>query len=178
MSKKKETMPIKSKSKYLDEDWQLSPEDQKEYKGFGKKEEDATEEPSGDEEAEVAFPCFALMYRLRKEYVDTTIESVLAELNALTAPSAVMIGSPSATSTGPVQMQLTHSSSEDHPTPDNLEDTVRFEEEAESKSAGVAVNCFPGGSTQSIGAIPVAQVSTSKIAYLNHSELLRKYSGI
>jgi predicted nucleic acid-binding Zn ribbon protein len=70
--------PIKSKSKYLDQDWELSPEDQKEYKGFPRKQE-PTEQSS--EEPEIAFPCFALMYRLRKEFVDTKIDSVLADHN-------------------------------------------------------------------------------------------------
>jgi predicted nucleic acid-binding Zn ribbon protein len=77
-SKKKEVQPIKSKSKYLDQDWELSPEDQKDYKGFPSK-QDATEH--ANEEPEIAFPCFALMYRLRKEFVDTKIDSVLADHN-------------------------------------------------------------------------------------------------
>jgi hypothetical protein len=78
-SKKKDVQPIKPKSKYLDQDWELSPEDQKEYIGFPSK-QDATDQ-ANEVEPEIAFPCFALMYRLRKEFVDTKIDSVLADHN-------------------------------------------------------------------------------------------------
>lgn len=81
VAKKKGVEPIKSKSKYLDQDWQLSPEDQKEYKGFSKSSNNVIQSDSSDDEPEIAFPCFALMYRLRKEYVDQKIDSVLADHN-------------------------------------------------------------------------------------------------
>lgn len=76
VSKKGTTTPIKATATYLDENWKLSSADQKEFKGFAKKEDIV--DVSDDHEPE-AYPCFALMYKLRREYMDTTIESALAD---------------------------------------------------------------------------------------------------
>lgn len=68
-----------SNSQYLDQNWELSSEDQKEFKGFNKK--NPVIDIIDNEDEEVAYPCFALTYRLRKEFVDTSIDSVLADHN-------------------------------------------------------------------------------------------------
>lgn len=62
------------KRKYLSEDWQLSPEDAKDFKGFPKKDDGLTKV-----ETEESFPTFALMYKFRKEYVEAGIEAMLAD---------------------------------------------------------------------------------------------------
>lgn len=75
-NKKDQATPIKSTATYLDENWKLSSTDQKEFKGFTRKEDNI----DGAEPKQVeAYPCFALMYKLRREYMDTTIESALAD---------------------------------------------------------------------------------------------------
>lgn len=76
VSNKDITTPIKSTATYLGENWKLSSTDQKEFKGFAKKEENI--DLSDDHDVE-AYPCFALMYKLRREYMDTAIESALAD---------------------------------------------------------------------------------------------------
>ena len=76
--KSKVTIPIQSRSQYLDQDWQLSEEDEKDNKGSGKKDS----ENQTASQPEVIYPCFALMYRLRKEYMDTTIEVAIADHNS------------------------------------------------------------------------------------------------
>ena len=62
-----------SKKKYLDQKWKLNSEDAKDFKGFPKK--DAGEAAPM---AEVV-PCFALMYRFRKEYIDTSVDEALSD---------------------------------------------------------------------------------------------------
>jgi hypothetical protein len=65
----------KPKRKYLEQKWQLTAEDAKDFKGFprdGKKEAVA-------EKAVEKVPCFALMYKFRKEYLETGIEAALAD---------------------------------------------------------------------------------------------------
>lgn len=77
-SKKDQTTPIKSTATYLDEKWKLSAADQKEFKGFARKDDhnDIVEHQQVE-----SYPCFALMYKLRREYMDTAIESALADHN-------------------------------------------------------------------------------------------------
>lgn len=60
------------KRKYLDQDWKLSPEDAKDFKGFPSKDEGKA--PLSD-----FYPCYALMYKIRREYIDTGNEAVLAD---------------------------------------------------------------------------------------------------
>ena len=72
---KKEKDDEKPKKKYLDQKWQLTAEDAKDFKGFprdGKKEQ-------SESTTVTKVPCFALMYKFRKEYLDTGIEAALAD---------------------------------------------------------------------------------------------------
>lgn len=61
------------KRKYLDQDWKLSAEDSKDFKGFPNKVGDPSKAPSEN------FPCFALMYKFRKEYIEVGIDAMLAD---------------------------------------------------------------------------------------------------
>ena len=61
------------KKKYLDEDWTLSPEDTKEFKGFPSSEPVDVPEPAEN------VPCFALMYKFRREYMEQPIDATLAD---------------------------------------------------------------------------------------------------
>jgi hypothetical protein len=63
--------------KYLDQDWKLSPEDSKDFKGFPQKKEDI--KPA---DKDVHYPTFALMYKLRREYMEVPIDSLVAEHNS------------------------------------------------------------------------------------------------
>lgn len=97
----------KPKKNYLGEDWQLSPTDQKEFKGFPKKTDDATvvkgynaNNPSststdiiedfdrknilegGDEEDDGVvpnYPFFALVYKFRREFAETSTDALIAD---------------------------------------------------------------------------------------------------
>jgi hypothetical protein len=82
VSNTKSPEPVPSSASYLDADWKLSDEDQKEFKGFGKKEDIDEEADPEIDSREMTYPCFALMYRLRKEYVDQSIDTTLADHNA------------------------------------------------------------------------------------------------
>ena len=62
-----------SKRKYLEQKWKLNSEDAKDFKGFPKK--DDGEKPP----AATAVPCFALMYRFRKEYLETSVDEALSD---------------------------------------------------------------------------------------------------
>ena len=75
LKKKEAKEDDKPKRKYLEQKWQLTAEDAKDFKGFprdGKKEAVA-------EKAVEKVPCFALMYKFRKEYLETGIEAALAD---------------------------------------------------------------------------------------------------
>ena len=61
------------KKKYLDEEWALSPEDTKEFKGFPSSDPPEVPEPAEN------VPCFALMYKFRREYMETSIDATLAD---------------------------------------------------------------------------------------------------
>jgi hypothetical protein len=65
------------KRKYLDQDWQLNPEDEKEFEGFPSNQK-APSKASSDE-ITVAVPCYALMYRFRREYLDVSIDAMVAD---------------------------------------------------------------------------------------------------
>ena len=65
--------PETPKKKYLDEKWTLSPEDSKEFKGF------PNNNPPEDVEPSENVPCFALMYKFRKEYLETSVDATLAD---------------------------------------------------------------------------------------------------
>eukprot|EP01038_Epipyxis_sp_PR26KG_P008807 gene8807-11890_t len=65
-----------SKKKYLDEKWKLSVEDSKDFKGFPNKNKS---KPDIDFDPSKALPVFALMYRLRREYLEANIEAILAD---------------------------------------------------------------------------------------------------
>lgn len=60
------------KKKYLEEKWKLNSEDQKEFKGFDGSNVD-------DSVTAEKVPCFALMYKFRKEYVDVSVDAVMAD---------------------------------------------------------------------------------------------------
>lgn len=64
------------KKTYLDEDWNLSPEDAAEFKGFpGMKSVGAEPVEPADK-----VPCFALMYKFRKEYLEgTSVDAMLSD---------------------------------------------------------------------------------------------------
>ena len=84
---------IQSKKKYLDEDWKLSTTDQKDFKGFAKKDKgvESKRDAGADGNAigrgrrstegrePVHFPCFALMYKFRREFQDASPEAALAD---------------------------------------------------------------------------------------------------
>lgn len=65
----------------MEEKWELNSEDAKDFKGFPKQQ--SLEKASGDDDVDLAaiksVPCFALMYKFRKEYVDIGTESVMAD---------------------------------------------------------------------------------------------------
>lgn len=65
-----------SKRGYLDQKWKLNSEDAKDFKGFPKKGDDPNKANAVKSEN---VPVFALMYKLRKEYFDAPIDSVLAD---------------------------------------------------------------------------------------------------
>lgn len=63
-----------STRKYLDEKWELNKEDSKEFKGFTKEIKPLT--------GNVDDICsFALMYKFRREYLDTSMDAVMGEHN-------------------------------------------------------------------------------------------------
>jgi len=66
---------IPNKKKYLDEDWKLSADDAKDFSGFPS----AEAKPPRPAGPAPAVPCFALMYKFRKEYLDAPIDSTLAD---------------------------------------------------------------------------------------------------
>ena len=60
------------KKKYLEEKWKLNSEDQKEFQGF-----DGSNVDNSVTAEKV--PCFALMYKFRKEFVDVSVDAVMAD---------------------------------------------------------------------------------------------------
>jgi hypothetical protein len=62
------------KRKYLDQKWKLNSEDAKEFKGFPKKDGSGSEGKVPD-----IVPCFALMYKFRKEYIENSCDEALAD---------------------------------------------------------------------------------------------------
>ena len=62
------------KRKYLDQKWKLNSEDAKEFKGFPKKDGSGAAGKVPD-----AVPCFALMYKFRKEYIENSCDEALAD---------------------------------------------------------------------------------------------------
>lgn len=97
----------KPKKNYLGEDWQLSPTDQKEFKGFPKKDdatvvkgygannpsptttdiiEDFDKKSSGELEIEEEddgevpnYPFFALVYKFRREFAESSTDALIAD---------------------------------------------------------------------------------------------------
>ena len=71
------------KKAYLDQKWKLNSEDAKDFKGFPKKGADGAAGAGADggapPKAVEKVPVFALMYKFRKEYVDISVDSVLAD---------------------------------------------------------------------------------------------------
>jgi hypothetical protein len=63
------------KKKYLEENWELNTEDAKEFEGFPEERKPKT--PMTGDAPEV--PCFALMYKFRREYQDASIDSMIAD---------------------------------------------------------------------------------------------------
>jgi hypothetical protein len=64
---------------------------------------------------------------------------------------------------------------------DNFDDMEDFEQDPRVKDNGVKVNCFPSKSHVIAAKGVVTQpmpVSASKLAYMNHAELLKKYGSI
>ncbi len=68
----------KQKKKYLDEDWQLNQEDAKEFKGFPNTKTNFNENDLGEA---LNVPCFAVMYKFRREYLDANVDSIVADHN-------------------------------------------------------------------------------------------------
>jgi hypothetical protein len=62
-----------SKRKYLDQKWKLNSEDAKDFKGFPRK-DGAAKAPVPE-----VVPCFALMYRFRKEYIENSVDEALSD---------------------------------------------------------------------------------------------------
>lgn len=60
------------KKKYLEQKWKLNSEDQKEFQGFDSSEIDNTVTAE-------SVPCFALMYKFRREYMDASVDAVMAD---------------------------------------------------------------------------------------------------
>jgi len=69
------------KKVYLDQKWKLNSEDAKDFKGFPKKgAAEGGAAAAGDSlKPPESVPAFALMYKFRKEYVDVSVDSVLAD---------------------------------------------------------------------------------------------------
>jgi hypothetical protein len=68
--------PVAPKQKYLDQDWELNSEDAKEFDGFPDGSKGAVRSPDGDGPD---VPCFAIIYKFRREYQDMSIDSMLAD---------------------------------------------------------------------------------------------------
>ena len=65
------------KRKYLDEEWSLNKEDQKDFKGFpGQGESTGSTTPV---DPATTVPCFALMYKFRREYLDVSVDAMVAD---------------------------------------------------------------------------------------------------
>lgn len=65
---------VGSSKKYLDEKWELNKEDSKDFKGFTA--------PSASKAGPIVdVPSFALMYKIRREYKDTSIDALIGEHN-------------------------------------------------------------------------------------------------
>ena len=67
---------------YLDQKWKLNAEDAKDFKGFPSKKAAAAAGAGAADGAPLKVdkvPVFALMYKFRKEYVDVSVDSVLAD---------------------------------------------------------------------------------------------------
>ena len=63
------------KKKYLEQKWKLNSEDAKDFKGFPTK-----DGASGSNAVTTdVVPCFALMYKFRKEYIEGSVDAVLAD---------------------------------------------------------------------------------------------------
>jgi len=101
----KDKIPGKEKPKknYLGEDWQLSPTDQKEFKGFPKKDDTAVKGYSAsnpspttdiiaeldrkssdvdeeDDDGDVPnYPFFALVYKFRREFAESSTDAMMAD---------------------------------------------------------------------------------------------------
>lgn len=71
---KKSTDIEPDKRKYLDQDWTLSPEDAKDFKGFPSK-SGKIEPPEPTENV----PLFALMYKFRREYLGVSVDALMAD---------------------------------------------------------------------------------------------------
>lgn len=67
-----------TKKKYLEEDWDLDAEDKKEFKGFPMSEKPVASEKAEDETIK-NYPAFALLYRFRREYFDSDVDSMMAD---------------------------------------------------------------------------------------------------
>lgn len=77
---KKKAAPQDSgpKGDYLGEEWKLSPEDEKAFKGFPGSEESSSKkiEKLKREGPPREFPCFAVVYKLKKQYIDADLSAV------------------------------------------------------------------------------------------------------
>lgn len=69
-------VPAPRKKKYLDENWKLDAEDEKDFKGFPKKGNTEEKDPTAPPKK---YPCFALMYKFRREYVDEPVDAMMAD---------------------------------------------------------------------------------------------------
>lgn len=78
----------------MEQKWKLNSEDAKEFKGFPKQEVGgAPEKVEDDDEDSTAVPVFALMYKFRREYLETSVDAVLADHNGHCAKFKRLINS-------------------------------------------------------------------------------------
>lgn len=73
----KEMAELPSKRKYLEQKWKLNPDDEKEFKGFP--DQKTAVKVRSENEPVPDYPCFAVVYKFRREYMDVSIDAMLAD---------------------------------------------------------------------------------------------------
>lgn len=74
---KKEATP--KQRNYIDEKWQLSSEDEKDFKGFPGQKTDGPVGAFPVSANATDLPVYALLYKFRREYLDTSVDAVMAD---------------------------------------------------------------------------------------------------
>jgi hypothetical protein len=79
----KKSNAVNSKRSYIDQDWQMSADDQEGVKNFKMNTENVIDVDDAGADADdgpaVHVPCFALMYKFKPKYFDGSVDSVLAD---------------------------------------------------------------------------------------------------